>query len=313
MTSNVMSEGAQRGSAGGSAPSSAASPAPSPAPSPALAPALASAVRDVAAHGARIRFAEAGKGPPLILVHDYLASRTAWDPCLPLFAQHAHVIAPDLPGFGESEKPSPSRYGYDMQAFCESLVDLVAALGLGRVSLCGHAMGGAIALSLAANYPHVVEKLVLVSPAVYPQAADWLSRVARVPVLGSLLFKQLPGRLLLRMRPTNGAASSGGERQLDRIVDVFDAPAAREAALATIHTMSDTRPLTANVLRVNAPTLVAWGRHDRLAPVEHGRRLAREIRGARFEVFDCGHSPPEECAQAFVGAVASFLVAGRPA
>ena len=63
--------------------------------------------------------------------------------------------------------------------------------------------------------------------------------------------------------------------------------------------MLDTRPLTASVPRVTAPTLVAWGRANRASPVEQGRRLARELGGARFEVFDCGRSPAEECPEAF--------------
>jgi pimeloyl-ACP methyl ester carboxylesterase len=73
----------------------------------------------------------------------------------------------------------------------------------------------------------------------------------------------------------------------------------------------DVRPLVASVPRVNAPTLVAWGRDDRSVPVDHGRRLARELRRARFEVFDCGHSPPEEVPAAFAEVVGAFL-AERP-
>ncbi|HEY8090501.1 MAG TPA: alpha/beta fold hydrolase, partial [Polyangiaceae bacterium] len=109
-------------------------------------------VRDVAARGARIRFIEAGSGPPLLLVHDYLASRVAWDDVLPRLASRFHVIVPDLPGFGESEKPPPGRYRYDFEAFSESLVDLLAALGLGQVAVCGHALGGAVALTMAAAH-----------------------------------------------------------------------------------------------------------------------------------------------------------------
>src|SRR5271166_94620 len=86
--------------------------------------------RDVAARGARIRFVEAGQGPPLVLVHDCLASRLEWDDVLARLSLRFHVIAPDLPGFGESEKPAPGRYDYDFDAFAESLVDLSAALGL---------------------------------------------------------------------------------------------------------------------------------------------------------------------------------------
>jgi pimeloyl-ACP methyl ester carboxylesterase len=266
--------------------------------------------RDVAARGARIRFAEMGSGPPLILVHDYLASRVAWDDVVPRLAAHFRVIAPDLPGFGESEKPPPSKYRYDFDGFSESLVDLIAALGLGRVSLCGLAMGGAVTLTMAATYAHVVNKLVLVNPLVYPPRPDALSRIVEVPFLGPLVFKQLYGRALFRSRflaNATGAADGAAARRVDKLFEVFDSPAAREAAYATLRAMLDTRPLTASVPRVTAPTLVAWGRGNRASPVEHGRRLARELGGARFEVFDCGPSPPEECPEAFANAVTTFL------
>lgn len=259
----------------------------------------------MAARGARIRFTEAGEGPPLVLVHDYLASRVAWEDVQPYLATRFRVIVPDLPGFGESEKPPPSRYRYDFDGFAESLVDLLAAIGVGRVSVCGHAMGGAVALTLAATHPHVVDKLVLVNALVYPPRQDALSRLAGMPVIGPLVFKQLYGRTLLRAR-FDGASS----RHVDRLFEIFDVPAAREAAYATMLSMLDTRPLTASVPRVTAPTLVAWGRSYRASPLEQGRRLARELGGARFEVFDCGRSPAEECPEAFASVVTSFLANG---
>ncbi len=163
-------------------------------------PALLPTSHDVAARGARIRFVEAGSGAPLILLHDYLASRVVWDDVLPGLAQRFRVIAPDLPGFGESEKPPPGRYRYDFEAFSESLVDLIAAVGLGRVSLCGHALGGAIALTVAATHADLVDKLILVNPLVYPPRPDAVTRIAGVPVIGPLLFKQLYGRTLFRSR-----------------------------------------------------------------------------------------------------------------
>lgn len=263
-------------------------------------------VRDVAARGARIRFVEAGSGPPLVLVHDYLASRVAWDDVLPRLATAFRVIVPDLPGFGESEKPPPGRYRYDFDAFSESLVDMLAAIGLGRVSLCGHAMGGAVALTIAASHAHLVDRLVLVNPLVYPPRPDALSRIAGVPFLGPLVFKQLYGRALFRTRFSSSAAA-----RREQLFEIFDVPAAREAAYATMCAMLDTRPLTASIPRVTAPTLVAWGRSNRAAPVEQGRRLARELRGARFEVFDCGPSPAEEVPEAFASAVSAFLANGK--
>src|SRR5882762_8386625 len=93
--------------------------------------------RDVSARGARVRLVEAGEGPALLLVHDCLSSRLVWEDVLPKLAAHFRVIAADLPGFGQSEKPPPARYAYGFDAFAESLVDVVAALGLGRISICG--------------------------------------------------------------------------------------------------------------------------------------------------------------------------------
>lgn len=269
-------------------------------------------LRDVAARGARIRFVEAGEGPPLMLVHDYLSSRVAWDDVLLRLASRFRVIAPDLPGFGESEKPPPSRYAYDFEAFSESLVDLVAAVGLVRLSVCGHAMGGAVALTLAATHAHLLDKLVLVSPVVYPPRLDALARIARLPIAGPLLFKQLFGRALFRSRflPRAQAKHAGPSRRVDHLFDLFDAPAAREAAYATMRATLDTRPLMASVPRVLTPTLILWGRGNVASPVSQGRRLARELGGSRFEVFDCGVSPAEECPKAFTTAVTSFLLSG---
>jgi pimeloyl-ACP methyl ester carboxylesterase len=269
--------------------------------------------RDVAARGARIRFVEAGEGPPLVLVHDYLSSHVAWDDVLPRLSERFRVIAPDLPGFGESEKPPPSRYRYDFEAFSESLVDLCAAVGLVRISLCGHAMGGAVALTLAAAQPHLVDKLVLVNPLVYPPTPDPLSRISGIPVVGPFIFKQLFGRALFRSRFLTRARGGNGAPagRVDHLFEIFDAPAAREAAYAAMRAMLDTRPLTASLPRITTPTLVAWGRANRAGPIEQGRRLARELGGARLEVFDCGPSPAEECPAAFAAAVSAFLMSAE--
>jgi pimeloyl-ACP methyl ester carboxylesterase len=266
--------------------------------------------RDVNARGARVRFVEAGQGPTVLLVHGYLASHVSWEDALLALGSKFRVIVPDLPGFGESEKPSPSRYPYTYDAFAESLVDLVAALDLTRVSVCGHALGGAVAIAMAADHPDVVDRLVLVSPMVYPSRIDPIVRMAMQPVLGPIFFKQLYGLRLFRShfkRNVYGPHAKLPTERIDYLYDVFNAPAAREAAYATMQAMLDTRSLVARLPRVTAPTLVAWGRQDTTNPIAHGRRLAREIRGARLDVFECGHSPIEECPLPFVETVTSFL------
>lgn len=275
--------------------------------------------RDVSARGARIRFVEAGSGPPLVLLHDALASHETFLATLghltagtstPSF----RVVAPDLPGFGASEKPDPQRYPYGWDAFADSVADLIAALGLGRVHVCGHAMGGGVALALAARHPALVHKLVLVDALVYPIDEHYLDRTGRIPLVGGLLWRQLMGHALFRTY-VEGSVYAGSTNvpagRVDAFFASFDHPAARQAAHATIVAKADTRPLVARLPRVTAESLVVWGRDDRMAPIEHGRRLARALKG-RFEVLECGRCPPDEEPAAFAATVASFLHAAPP-
>ena len=265
--------------------------------------------RDVSARAARIRFVEAGSGPPLVLIHDGLASHEMFLASLAHLSSDFRVIAPDLPGFGASEKPDPQRFAYGWDAFADSIADLVAGLGLGRVHVGGHAMGGGVALALAARHPSLVHKLVLVDALVYPTAEHVLDRLGRTPVAGGVLWRQLMGHALFRTY-IEGSVYSGctdvPDGRVDAFFAAFNAPAARQAAHATIVAKADTRPLVARLPRVTAESLVVWGRDDRVAPVEHGRRLARALKG-RFEVLECGRCPPDELPEAFASIVASFL------
>jgi pimeloyl-ACP methyl ester carboxylesterase len=174
-------------------------------------------------------------------------------------------------------------------------------------------MGGGIALSLAARHPALVHKLVLASALVYPPLEHPLERAGRLPMVGALLWRQAMGHALFRAY-VQASVYSGAARipagRVDALYEAFNAPAGRQAAHATLVAKADTRPLVARLPRVTAETLVVWGRDDAIAPVEHGRRLARELRG-RFEVLECGRCPPDEAPDAFTTAVTSFLEAGR--
>ena len=247
--------------------------------------------------------------PPLILVHDGVATHETFLATMEHLSPSFRVIAPDLPGFGASEKPDPQRYAYGYDGFADSLADLIAGLGLGRVHVCGHAMGGGVALALAARHTALVHKLVLVDALVYPAEEHVLDRGGRVPVVGGLLWSQLIGHAMFRSY-VEGVVYAGHRGvpagRVDALYAAFNSPAARQAAHATIVAKSDTRSLVARLPRVNAESLVVWGRGDLLAPVEHGRRLARALKG-RFEVLECGRCPPDEEPQGFATIVASFL------
>ena len=257
-----------------------------------------------------MRVVESGEGTPVILIHDLLVSHLSFGDVLGPLAARFRVLAPDLPGFGESEKPTPARYAYGIEAFAETIVDLIAGLELGRVSVIGHSLGGAVAITLAAEHPELVEKLVLVDAMSYPFRFDWYSRLPLLPFVGGFFFKQLYGRGAFRRHFRENVFSPGTElpiERIDRHYDQFNTPAARESAHAVLHAIRDTRPIVARVTRITAPTLVVWGRRDRLFPSSFGQRLAREIAGARLDVLDAGHAPHEERPPEFARSVTQFL------
>lgn len=172
-------------------------------------------------------------------------------------------------------------------------------------------MGGGVALSLAARHPALVHRLVLASALVFPPAEHALERAGRIPLVGALLWRQVMGQALFRSYVQN-TVYSGATRipvgRAEELYEAFNGPTGRQAAHATLVSIADTRPLVARLPRVTADTLVVWGRDDAVAPIEHGRRLARELHG-RFEVLECGRCPPDESPDAFATAVTSFLEA----
>jgi pimeloyl-ACP methyl ester carboxylesterase len=99
------------------------------------------------------------------------------------------------------------------------------------------------------------------------------------------------------------------EARVARFFERFNVPAAREAAHATFAGMLDTRSVEASVTRIAAPTLIVWGRDDKCAPVEGGRRLQRDLPRAKLELLDCAHSPAEERPADFARIATSFLSA----
>lgn len=273
-------------------------------------------VRDVNARGVRTRAVTAGhpKKPALLLVHDFLVSRLSWEEVIGPLSEHFFVVAPDLPGFGESEKPNPARYAYTIEALAEAVVDVIAALGVGRASIVGHGLGGAIAINIAADHAELVQRLVLVDALCYPPPRKIAPQIAHLPVIGGVFFKQFYTRAMFRshfQKLVFGPNAGVPLARIDRHYELLSTPNARESAHAVMHAMFETRPVVARLGRIRAPVLVVWGHDDRLLPVQHAQRLAHEIPGAKLEILDAGHSPQEEVPALFVEHVTQFLLGKR--
>jgi pimeloyl-ACP methyl ester carboxylesterase len=271
--------------------------------------------RDVKANGVRLRVEESGDGPPVVLLHDLLMDHHTWDGVVDALSSEFHFVATDFPGFGESEKPPPHRFAYDVKAFTEVVADLYAGLDLGRAAVVGHGLGGAVAITLAAKHPELVSRLVLVDALCFEGPIDFRRRLALLPGVGGFVMKQFWGRATFRgfFRDVvlSGRPAPSAEK-IDAYYEGFNDPAARGSAHATMSAMVDPRPVAAQLVRVAAPALVVWGRADRVFPAGLGHRLARQIRGAGFELMDAGHAPHEERPAEFATILSRFLRAERP-
>ncbi|MEM9694225.1 MAG: alpha/beta hydrolase [Myxococcota bacterium] len=274
------------------------------------------AVRDVTARGVRMRVTEAGTEhrQAVVLVHGFLASHLTFDDVIDTLAQRFHVIAPDLPGFGDSEKPAPSRFNYSVEAFAESIADIIAAYGLGRACVLGHGLGGAVAMTLAAHHAELVNRLVVIAPLVYAERPHPRLRVALWPVVGTFSFKQLYGRRAFRGYFRDAVYSSRirlPTKRVDALYEAFNTPSARQSAYAVLRTMLDTRAVVARVSRIRHSTLILWGRDDATYPASSALRLARQMNDAHLEIFDAGHAPHEERPAEFIATIQEFFEGGR--
>lgn len=229
-------------------------------------------------------------------MHGFIVNSKEWALVAPGLAKHFRVIAPDLPGFGESERPH--EFPYHREGYAEVICDLMAGLDLPRAHVAGHSMGGAIALTLAADYPERVDRLAVINSVSYPFDLPIKGRLPLMPLVGPFVFKKLYNRILFHDYFRKQVFAPGfryDKAAVDAYYRAFDPPDAREAAYRVLRATIDVASLAPKISKVRAPTLVIWGELDPMFPVEFGARLAREIPGARLEVMaGVGHAPPEE-------------------
>jgi pimeloyl-ACP methyl ester carboxylesterase len=263
--------------------------------------------------GVRIHCRSAGSGPTLLLVHGYLVSQRSWEAVLPALAERFTVIAFDLPGHGESDRPAS--FPYTLDAFAHTTIGLLDALGIARARLCGHSFGGSVALAAAARAPERIERLVGVCPITYAIRFPLEGRLALLPVVGEHLFKRLYSRRDLR-RYFRGSVyldpALPTEEALDFYWERLNRPGGRDASYRTLQTLAHVEPaIESSPRRVRCPVRLVWGAQDRIVPRADAERLraALPTPPELAVVEGSGHAPQEERPEAFLAAVLPFLTA----
>jgi pimeloyl-ACP methyl ester carboxylesterase len=261
----------------------------------------------------RVFVHRSGHGAPLVLVHGWMMSHFYFRDVVDALAAEREVIAVDLPGHGESDRPSTSVFAYTLPAYATLLGEVMEGLGLPAVDVLGASMGGGVALTLAAQSPERVKRLVLSAPAIYPPAYLPLDARVLLSPIGAFVWKNLVTR-----REYGRSCRYYNVRDpllLDEhFVDYYWARLQRagglDAAYACMRAMADCPAEPSTLERVQAPALLVWGDEDRLVPLAQGKRLARALPDARLEVIPaCGHLPFVERPKEFLRAVRPFLAA----
>lgn len=233
----------------------------------------------------------AGRGSPLVYFHG-AGTVTRFDFAEP-WTRDFKLIVPFHPGFGESaDDPAIT----EIHDYVLHYLDLFAALGLSRVRLVGQSMGGFIATKLAIEHGYLVEKLALVCPIGIPTPGIATTDFLKLPP------EQLPALLAVDPQTVIKHLPTGPPSE------AFIAERVKEAATATrlLGTASYDAKLPRWLHRVSMPTLIVWGKQDRLTPTAQHQLWAKALPKAQVRLFDGGHVVLDE-APAAVTAIQDFM------
>lgn len=259
-----------------------------------------------------------GRGDPVVLLHGIPTSSFLWRKVLSVLARDARAIAPDLLGFGFSDKPAAGIP--PVRELATELARLLDRLEIERTALVGHDLGSLVAAAFLEHWPERVTHLVLTNTSFRFErwrGEGWtLLSVLRIPLLGDLAIQfARPWMLRLAMRPfladpsVLDAATLRGywepfERSFRRmLVQLVRRPLFDSVELERWRTVVLTQCGTGKI-----PVLIAWGAQDPQFRIDEAEHLARGVKGARFLAFTtAGHFLPEERPRALGRAIAVFL------
>ena len=255
----------------------------------------------------------AGVGPETLLcLHGLGGTKASFLPTVAALAGRYRVVAMDLPGFGESDKPIGA--AYDARWFARTAFDTLDALGVSDAHLVGNSMGGRVAIEAGLMHRDRVRGMVLLSPALaWLRDRRWAPVVRLLrPELGLVQMTPRPvvERVVRRIVPGGGKgwAAAG----VDEFLRSYMTPRGRAAFYAAARNIYLDEPhgedgFWNRLASLSQKALFVWGRHDSLVPIAFMKHVERALPSARHVELECGHVPQLERPRETHAAMLDFL------
>jgi pimeloyl-ACP methyl ester carboxylesterase len=268
-----------------------------------------------------VGYRRGGTGEPILLIHGLAGSSRTWDAVMPTLIDHHDVIAPDLLGHGESAKPIGD---YSLGAFASGLRDLLSVLAIPSLTIVGHSFGGGVAMQLAYQHPHLVDRLVLVGSGGLGREVSWLLRLLTLPGAEYLMPIGFPRPLVAG---ANDVGRQLGKRDISwpKLAEFWRAYASLSGAenrTAFVRTMRGVIEPGGQVvdasdrlyLAAAVPSMIVWGDRDAIIPVDHAYTAHDAIEHNRLEILEgVGHFPHVEAPDTFCTTLLDFVDGTKPA
>jgi pimeloyl-ACP methyl ester carboxylesterase len=285
--------------------------------------------RSAPVDGFSLAYDRSGAGEPVVLLHGWPGDRTDYQALVPLLEGDAEVVAPDLRGFGASDRhPAPPAEAYSATAQARSVLGLVDQLGLANPVLAGYDIGSRIAQAAARAAPGRVRSLVISPPlpgggrrVLEPEAQRefWYQPFHNLGLVEELLDGRPEAvRSYLRhfWSHWSGPSFEPDDRRLDHLAEMYSPPGAMTASVAWYRAgsgmvaMSLAERAPAPGDRLAVPTTILWPEHDPLFPPAWSDRLGEFFGDVRVRHLDgVGHFTPVEAPDAFAAAIRDALAA----
>ena len=263
--------------------------------------------------GYRLHYHEAGEGPALILLHGSGPGVTGWTNFganLPIFAEHFRTIILDMPGFGGSASPE-----YDQQyppVAAEAVAMFMEGVGLDSAHLLGNSMGGNVASHVALNYPDRVQRMVMMGPGGLAVNVFGPSPNEGTKRLIEFMGDPSRERMVAWVRTMVSDQALVTDELIDSRMENAMKPGVMDSTRAifgTFFKFPDPTPLWSRAHEIQHPTLITWGRDDRMLPFEGALFPFRQMPNADLHVFsNCGHWAQVERKDDFERVVIDYLL-----